>query len=175
MHYRRTNIPGMCYFFTVNLAERKRTLLIDEISKLKAAFYKVKHKNPFQIDAIVVLPDHLHMIMTLPVGDSNYSQRLNLIKGNFSRQIASKEKISLSRRKKRERGIWQRRFWEHLIRNEDDYERHINYIHYNPVKHGYVKIPADWRYSSIHRYIAKGILSPNWASEEDFFDSGFGE
>ena len=97
------------------------------------------------------------MVMTLPENDGNYSQRWNLIKGSFSRQIEHFERVSVARQNKRERGIWQRRFWEHLIRNELDYSRHINYIHYNPVKHGYVSNPTEWKYSSIHRYIKAGI------------------
>jgi putative transposase len=175
MNYRRTIIPNATYFFTVNLAERKKSLLIDRIEQLRMAFKVVKLRHPFFIDAMIVLPDHLHMIMTLPVGDANYSQRLNLIKGNFSRSFEAFEKISINRKKKRERGIWQRRFWEHLIRNEEDYQKHVNYIHYNPVKHGYVKNPSDWQYSSIHQYIASGTLTSNWAIEPNYEEAEFGE
>jgi putative transposase len=175
MYYRRIFIPNTTYFFTENLAERKRKLLIEQVDLLRSAFKIVKARHPFTIDAIIILPNHLHMIMTLPEGDSNYSQRLNLIKGSFSRSIDNSENISDSRKKKRERGIWQRRFWEHIIRDERDYENHINYIHYNPVKHGYVKKPVDWLYSSIHRYIAQGILTPDWATEPNFLEMKFGE
>ncbi|PNT85618.1 REP-associated tyrosine transposase [Coxiella burnetii] len=114
------------------------------IDQLRLSFSQVKLNHPFKIEAIVILPDHLHMIMTLPENDAKYSQRWNLIKGYFSRSIEKNERISMSRKSKRERGIWQRRFWEHLIRNEDVFEKHVNYIHYNPVKHGCVENPMDW-------------------------------
>jgi len=134
MRYRRFKHPGGCYFFTVNLLDRKRTYLTEYIDQLRKAFSKVKIAHSFEIDAIVILPDHLHAMLTLPLGDAEYSQRWNLIKGCFSRGIGRIEEISSSRQNKRERGIWQRRFWEHMIRDDRDYERHINYIHYNPVK-----------------------------------------
>lgn len=175
MQYRRTLVCGATYFFTINLQNRKNTLLTEHIHCLRSAFRKVQQKYPFFVDAIVILPDHLHMIMTLPTEDLSYSIRLSLIKANFSRQINIDETISASRQKKRERGIWQRRFWEHLIRDTTDYEHHINYIHYNPVKHGYVKNPSDWLYSSIHRYIRVGILNKKWGITDDFEDSFFGE
>jgi putative transposase len=111
---------------------------------------------------MVVLPDHLHAIFTLPLSDNDYSTRWALIKTGFSRQIPKTERINKSRKSKGERGIWQRRFWEHLIRDELDYENHVNYIHYNPVKHNYVDHSVDWPYSTIHRYISKGILKPDW-------------
>lgn len=113
--------------------------------------------------------------MTLPEGDSNYSTRISLIKSNFSRQIDRTETISKYRVNKRERGIWQRRYWEHMIQDTKDYEHHINYIHYNPVKHGYVLNPAEWRFSSIHRFIKHEILSKNGACHDDFNLSKFGE
>ena len=162
-HYRRVLVAGATYFFTLNLQNRKSNLLTHNINALRASFKKVQHAHPFHIDAIVVLPDHCHVIMTLPIADADYSKRLSLIKGSFSRQIEVYEPVSISRQKKRERGIWQRRFWEHLIHDAIDYEYHINYIHYNPVKHGYVKNPLYWQYSSIHRCVRKGILGQNWA------------
>jgi putative transposase len=161
--YKRSIAAEATYFFTLNLQNRKSTLLIDHIDKIRFSFKKVQRNHPFTIDAIVILPDHLHFMMTLPKGDSDFSKRLNLIKGTFSRQIVPSESISLSRKKKRERGIWQRRFWEHLIRDDKDYEQHINYIHYNPVKHRYVSCPTQWPYSSIHRFIQKDVLPSNWA------------
>jgi len=130
---------------------------------------------PFEIDGIVVLPDHLHMIMQLPKDDSNYSLRWNMIKGIFSKQILANEKITSARKNKRERGIWQRRFWEHLIRDQRDYEEHINYIHYNPVKHGYVSSPKEWKYSSIHRYIRDKIIAENWTCAIEPTSDTFGE
>lgn len=165
MHYIRAQNAGATYFFTLNLRDRKSQLLTQEINKLRMAFRRVQHRYPFKIDAVVILPDHIHMLMTLPENDSNYSLRLNLIKGYFSKQIARIEPISVSRKNKRERGIWQRRFWEHFIRDEADYLHHVNYIHYNPVKHGYVLKPTGWRYSSIHRFIKLGVLPDNWACD----------
>ena len=143
MQYRRANIPGGTYFFTVNLAERNKKLLTEEIKLLRTSMNKVKHSHPFRLDAMVVLPDHLHAIWTLPPDDRDYSTRWMLIKSNFSRGLIKQERINQSRKTRGERGIWQRRYWEHLIRDERDLNRHIDYIHYNPVKHGYVKCAAD--------------------------------
>ncbi|TAL65365.1 MAG: transposase, partial [Legionella sp.] len=131
--------------------------------------------HPFDIDGIVILHDHFHMLITLPENDGNYSLRLRLIKGYFSREIYNHEYINFIRKKKNERGIWQRRFWEHAIRDENDYERHLNYIHYNPVKHGYVKNASDWPYSSIHRAINQGLYPKNWGYKDDFSLGVFGE
>lgn len=158
MRYRRSHIPGTTYFFTLNLQNRKSSLLISHIDKLRFAFKKVHANHPFKIDAVVILPEHFHIMMSLPLNDANFSKRLSLIKSSFSRQIISYEFISHSRKKKRERGIWQRRFWEHLIRDDADYEHHLNYIHYNPVKHGLVSNPTEWPYSSIHRFIKLGSV-----------------
>ncbi len=168
MRYRRADVPGATYFFTVNLAERRKTLLVDHVDVLREATKKVKQNHTFKIDAIVILPDHLHAIWTLPESDADFSKRWNLIKGSFSRTLAKAERISTSRKNKGERGIWQRRFWEHLIRDENDFERHVDYIHYNPVKHGYVNKPTDWKHSSVHRFIEKKLISPCWAGcDED--------
>ena len=175
MRYRRTMVPKATYFFTVNLQNRKSNLLIKRIDALKFAFRKVQQNHPFYIDAIVIMPDHWHMIMTLPEDDMAYPTRLSLIKSTFSRQIESYEIISQSRKNKRERGIWQRRYWEHIIQDAKDYEHHVNYIHFNPVKHGYVLNPSDWKYSSIHRFIHNGILTKSWVCNEDFNVLKFGE
>ncbi len=176
MQYRRTDIAGGTYFFTVNLAERKRTLLIDHVNVLRKVLKQVKQKHPFSIDAIIVLPDHLHMLWTLPKDDCDYPTRLMLIKAGFSRQIEKGELINASRYSKGERGIWQRRYWEHLIRDEQDYMNHVNYIHYNPVKHGYVEQASAWKYSSIHRYIEAGALEQDWGGGRSLPESdGFGE
>jgi putative transposase len=112
---------------------------------------------------MVILPDHLHTIWTLPDGDHDFSQRWRQIKSAFSREIAKEERISQSRLRKQERGIWQRRFWEHVIRDEEDFNRHVDYIHINPVKHGYIQKVADWPYSSFHQYVRLGILPVDWA------------
>lgn len=174
MRYRRADVTGGSYFFTVNLAERQKQLLVDYADELRDAFKTVKQRHPFEIDAMVVLPDHLHAIWTLPENDADFSTRWGLIKAAFSRSIKPGERISTSRQTKGERGIWQRRFWEHLIQNEEDFERHVDYIHYNPVKHGYVKTPVEWKWSSVHRYIKDGILTKDWATANDV-DGQFGE
>ena len=175
MHYRRMDAAGGTFFFTVNLANRSSRLLTNHIDLLRTSVRKVQHAHPFKIVAMVVLPDHLHATWALPSGDSNYPLRWALIKAGFSRLLEPIECISESRRRKRERGIWQRRYWEHQIRNDADLVRHVNYIHINPVKHGHVKSPVDWPYSSIHRYIGRGVLPANWAAGLCPSESGFGE
>lgn len=162
-NYRRYRIKGGCYFFTVTLAERRGRLLTEHIQALRTAFRVAKTAHPFTMEAIVVLPDHLHCIWTLPEGDDDFSMRWRQIKAAFSRQLPKTERRSKSRLKKGERGIWQRRFWEHVIRGEDDYRRHVDYIHYNPVKHSYVKTVADWPHSSFHRYVKLGMYPGDWA------------
>lgn len=162
MRYRRANVKGGTYFFTVNLAQRHLHLLLDHVDILRSAVKTVKQRHPFHIDAFVVLPDHLHAIWTLSADDADFATRWMLIKAGFSRHIIKSECRNASRISKGERGIWQRRYWEHLIRDDDDFERHIDYIHYNPVKHGYVNRAAEWPYSSIHRYIKAGIIASDW-------------
>jgi putative transposase len=152
MKYRRVRIEGGCYFFTVALADRKSDLLVANIDALRAAVRAVKASHSFTIDAMVVLPDHIHALWTLPQGDDNYSMRWMLIKRHFSMSLPKTENIKMTRLNKRERGIWQRRFWEHTIRDERDFYNHIEYIHHNPVKHGYVSNSQDWPYSSIHQF-----------------------
>lgn len=166
MRYRRANAAGGTYFFTVNLADRSRRLLIERIDDLRASVRLVKQRHPFSIVAWVVMPDHLHAIWTLPVGDNDFSMRWALIKAGFSRRIESGEPIQAARRAKGERGIWQRRFWEHQLRDDEDLRRHIDYVHYNPVKHGHATQASDWPYSSIHRYIRTDDLPRNWAAPE---------
>ena len=167
-NYRRPGIKGSTYFFTVNLAVRhNNSLLVDNIEGLRDVFRKVKYKHPFKIDAIVVLPEHLHCIWTLPSGDARFDIRWGKIKSGFSRLIPAGEKRSASRLKRGERGIWQRRYWEHLIRDETDLRHHINYIHWNPVKHGWVKRVKDWPYSSFHDYVKRGIYPADWAAESE--------
>ena len=176
MHYRRSNIKGASYFFTVNLAQRRSRLLVEQIDSLRHVMNEVKHRHPFRLEAMVVLPEHLHALWTLPEGDRDFITRWSLIKAGFSRRIYTAEPRSQSRQMKGERGIWQRRYWEHLIRDENDYRRHIEYIHYNPVKHGYVDCASDWPYSTIHKYIAEGLVESDWASgAADSDDTGFGE
>jgi putative transposase len=149
--YHRYFIKGGCYFFTVNLHDRTQRLLTENIELLREAFSVVKQQHPFIINAIVIMPEHLHCIWTLPENDDNYSLRWRKIKCHFSYHLPHNETVSKSRRDKRERGIWQRRFWEHVIRSEKDFNRHVDYIHYNPVKHGYCLDVVDWPFSSYHR------------------------
>jgi len=166
--YRRPRIPGATWFFTVNLAQRRdNRLLVDHIERLRNAIRSVKTSHPFTIDAIVVLPDHLHCIWTLPEGDSGYAKRWALIKAGFSRATGHGERRSESRMKRGERGIWQRRFWEHMIRDELDFRRHVDYIHWNPVKHGWSRRVADWPHSSFHSYVRRGVYAEDWAGHPD--------
>ena len=160
--YRRYRLKGGCYFFTVALAERRSRLLTEYIQGLRAAFREVTQAHPFTMEAVVILPDHLHCIWTLPAGDDDFSTRWRQIKAAFSRQLPNTERRSKSRVQKGERGIWQRRFWEHAIRDEVDYQRHVDYLHYNPVKHGYVTQVADWPHSSFRRFERLGVYPRDW-------------
>ena len=173
-NYRRAFVPGGCWFFTVNLLERRKTLLVDHIDALRAVVAKTRERYPFVIDAVVVLPDHIHAVWTLPPGDADFSLRWRLIKQRFARELPKHERISAVRRARHERGIWQRRFWEHLIRDEVDYARHVEYCYINPVKHGLVSRVRDWPHSSFHRDVRAGIIPQDWAGDVE--QSGaFGE
>jgi len=165
--YIRAFVPGGTFFFTVTLLERRRKLLTEHIDNLRASFMAVRQCRPFTAEAMVLLPDYLHCIWTLPIGDADFSTRWHDIKARFAAKIPGGEKLSVRRLQKGERGIWQRRFWEHVIRDERDYERHVDYIHYNPVKHGQVTKVADWPYSSFHRYVRCGIYNLEWAADDD--------
>jgi len=172
MQYRHVKINGGTYFFTVITHQRRRILCeLDNIALLRETFRHVMANHPFTIDAIVILPDHLHCIWTLPENEHDFSKRWRLIKSEFSRRCHAKYKQipSLSRKRKNEQTIWQRRFWEHYIRDEKDFIQHINYIHYNPIKHGFVKSPKDWEYSSFYRYVKNGLLTPNWGENEALY------
>ncbi len=155
--YRRNRIPGGTYFFTVNLLERSLSLLTDHVETLRAAVRQTRSRHPFHIDAWVVLPDHLHCVWTLPRGDANYSARWKAIKIAFTKSLPATERLTPIRRARGERGIWQRRFWEHTLRDDRDYSAHLDYVHYNPVKHGLVKRVSEWPYSSFHRCVKAGI------------------
>ena len=161
--YLRHRVAGGTYFFTVNLAERRSAMLVEDIDALRAAFVATRRARPFKLDAIVVLPEHLHCLWTLPVGDDDFPVRWAQIKAGFSRHVACDEYRRRSRIRKRERGVWQRRYWEHLIRDEDDLHRHLDYVHFNPVKHGHVGLAADWPHSSFLRYVARGVYPMDWA------------
>jgi putative transposase len=161
-NYRRNRVPGGTYFFTVTLLDRESALLATEIEALRAAVRQVKASAPFHIDAWVVLPDHMHAIWTLPAGDSDFSSRWKAIKTRFSKQMPPAERRSPARVVRGERGIWQRRFWEHTIRDDRDYAIHMDYTHFNPVKHGLVASVADWPFSSFRSCVARGIYPETW-------------
>lgn len=165
VNYRRAYIPGSTWFFTVNLLQRHQNdLLIRRIDLLRDTVRAVRARYPFQIDAWVVLPEHMHAIWTLPSGEADFSIRWRLIKSGFSRGLAKTEYRSKVRIAANERGIWQRHFWEHAIRDELDFERHVDYLHFNPVKHGYVAQVRDWPYSSFHLFVKKGIYPDSWGN-----------
>ena len=196
--YLRPKIPGATVFFTVVLARRGERMLVDEIDLLREAVRVTHARRPFHIDAWVVLPDHMHCVWTLPEADADYSQRWGTIKARFSRDVGRKmvgwkptlhetgrvgfeptivqqmrEARSPSKRAKKEAGIWQRRFWEHHIRDEADYAAHVRYCWINPVKHGFVSRAVEWPYSSIHRDIRTGLVEADWSGEAP--DGRFGE
>ncbi len=173
-NYRRAQVPGATYFFTINLADRSSGLLLREIDALRTAFARVVNEMPFETNAMVVLPDHLHAVWTLPKGDSNYSERVRRLKAYFSAQIAMHEAVKTSLARKGERGIWQRRFWEHMIRDETDYAKHLDYVHINPLKHGVVTQVRDWPHSTFHRYVKHGDLTRDWGGTRDT-EGDFGE
>ncbi len=160
--YRRNRVPGGSYFFTVNLLDRTSDLLTVNIDALRNAVRATHQRAPFQIDAWVVLPDHMHAIWTLPSGDDNFSDRWRAIKKSFSKSVPATEPRSLVRQQNAERGIWQRRFWEHTIRDDADFANHMDYVHFNPVKHGYVDHPTGWPYSSFRRAVANGFYPADW-------------
>lgn len=166
-NYRRYRVPGGTYFFTVNLLERDKSLLVDHIDNLRLAIRKVKQKRPFHIDAWVVLPDHMHCIWTLPANDADYPGRWREIKKTFSKAIPRTEYRSQRRQNRNERGIWQHRYWEHAIRDEDDYQRHMDYLHYNPVKHGLVNSVRDWPFSTFQHWVNQGIYAEDWGEDAD--------
>ena len=167
MRYRRATLAGATYFFTVNLADRRADHLTRHSDLLRDVIHRVKMAHPFHIDAMVVLPDHIHTMWTLPEDDADYPMRWSLIKAGFSRGLATTERINDSRQSKRERGVWPRRYWEHLIRDDRDYATHVDYMHINPVKHEYVIRAVDWPHSSIHQYIERGWLAADWAVAPD--------
>jgi putative transposase len=163
-NYRRASTPGATWFFTVNLRKRKdNDLLVREIATLRRCVAKERAARPFKINAWVVLPEHMHWIWTLPAGDADFATRWRRIKVEFSKRQGKTEKTPQRKLRRGERGIWQRRYWEHQIRDEDDYRRHVDYIHYNPVKHGHAQRAADRPHSSFRHYVDRGAYSEDWA------------
>lgn len=169
--YRRIKTKGGTYFFTVNTHLRRPILTTESFRQaLRDGINRARQTLPFKIEAWVLLPDHLHAIWTLPMNDHNYSSRWAIIKRQVSKncpaQFDSSAQISNSRLKRQESGIWQRRYWEHQIRDDLDFERHMDYLHLNPVKHGYVRKVIDWQFSSFHRLVAQGVYPSHWGAEE---------
>ena len=180
--YRRIKTAGGTYFFTL-VTHLRRPILTNEIVRLalRQGIQRARQTLPFQIDAWVLLPDHLHAIWTLPPEDDNYAARWAIIKRQVStlcgKQFNELEELSNSKRKRQESGIWQRRYWEHQIRDELDFKRHMDYLHWNPVKHGHVLNAADWPFSSFHRLVTQEIYPPDWGGTaiEEANDTNFGE
>jgi putative transposase len=179
--YRRVNTEGASYFFTL-VTYRRQPLLCDEKIRraLRHAIEAVRAKRPFKIDAWVLLPDHLHCIWSLPPGDTDYATRWNMIKRSVSLACGTDyrrpEWINASKRKHRESTLWQRRFWEHRIRDDRDFSLHMDYIHYNPVKHGLCERAVDWPYSTFHQHVRDGVYTTDWGGvENDTTAEGFGE
>ncbi|MBI2381362.1 MAG: transposase [Gammaproteobacteria bacterium] len=172
MYYRRARIPGASYLFTV-VTEGRRPLLAaeDNVELLREAFRAVRAAHPFVLDAVVVLPDHLHCIWTLPPGDADFGRRWRLIKAKFSKGLAPvlRPVPNEARSAKRKQAVWQHRYWEHVLRDETDFRRHVDYIHYNPVKHGLTSSPAGWPYSSFRRHVEAGVYPADWG--RDFVES----
>ena len=173
--YRRAKIQGGSFFFTVTLADRSSDLLVRHIDHLRHVYTSVQHRYPFETIAICVLPEHLHAVWSLPDGDANFSLRWSLIKSGFSRGLAGDGQRSASKIAERDKGIWQRRYWEHAIRNDADLARHVDYIHFNPVKHGHVPRVCDWPHSSFHRYVTRGLLPQDCGGDVREITGTFGE
>lgn len=180
--YRRSNIKGGTYFFTVVTYRRRPVLCSTAIrTALRMAIRSVRRDAPFHIDAWVLLPDHLHCIWTLPLGDSDYAKRWAMIKRVVTKQckaVLHEEALLTQAKQRRNEGtLWQRRYWEHLIRDEADYARHVDYIHWNPVKHGLVDAVSDWPYSTFHRFVRQGLCPPDWGggAAPKLDDKSFGE
>jgi putative transposase len=168
MQYRRSNATGATFFFTVVTHLRKKILCLDNNPALiNDAFQHIAGQHPFINHAFVLLPEHLHCIWTLPDDDRDFSMRWRLIKRYFTKHCTRpyKQSNSTSRGTKGEHGIWQRRFWEHQIRDDDDFSKHVEYIHYNPVKHGLAQAPSKWPHSSFHRYVREGMVESDWGAD----------
>jgi REP-associated tyrosine transposase len=173
--YLRARCPGAVYFFTVNLAQRRgNDLLVRHVDLLREVFREIRAHHPFIIEAICILPDHLHCLWRLPKEDDDFSTRWRLIKAAFSRGLPREERISRSRARKGERGIWQRRYWEHVIRDERDFVGHMDYVHYNPVKHGHVARAWDWSFSSFRRLVDEGVYERDWAANREVRNAEWG-
>jgi putative transposase len=179
-NYRRAHVPGGSFFFTL-VTNRRARLFTQPRGRhlLGSMFRRCLLRWPFTINALVLLPEHLHAIWSLPPGDDDYPKRWGWIKKEFTKEWlhvgGAEERVSDARRRERRRGVWQPRYWEHTLEDEDDFERHFDYIHYNPVKHGHVKCPRDWPWSSFHRWVARGVYSEHWACSQGGFLMDFSD
>ncbi len=174
--YRRSRVANATYFLTATLRDRRASWLVDRIDDLRDAFRETRVQRPFSTVAIVVMPEHFHWLCRLPDEDADFSSRMRMIKRGFTLRLLQAG-TPLEKDGRGEYRLWQRRFWEHTIRDEDDLERHLDYIHYNPIKHGLVRSVKDWPHSSFHRYVEQGLLDLDWGGELDDRDSAvsFGE
>ena len=163
VHYRRAKTPGACYFLTLTLRDQSSDLLVRHRAQLDDALRLAYQQKPYRLPAMVLLPDHLHMLMQLPDGDADFSARVRLLKANFVNALRAQDVQDVRLNAKGEANIWQRRFWEHLIRDQRDFAAHVDYIHINPLKHGLVERVGDWPFSSFHRYVRHGLLPADWA------------
>jgi putative transposase len=170
-HYRR-NYEGDHFFFTV-VTEARRSLFLSEGTRnlLTEAMRKTREEHPWENVAMVLLPDHLHLLWRLRPDDTDYSLRIGSFKRRFTRAFlkagGQESPVSSARRRQRYRGVWQRKFWEHTIRDARDFHMHLDYIHMNPVKHGLVERPGDWPWSSFHRYVRMGWYEDDWCGRVD--------
>lgn len=178
--YLRNRVPGGTYFLTL-VTHQRRAILTSELGRrcLRQSIRRIRRRRPFDVVAIVLLPDHWHAILQLPRSDDDYSTRVSQIKASFTRRFLAHSgvegKTSASRQRKRERAVWQRRFYEHTIQDEEDLKRCADYVHYNPVKHGYVPRVADWPWSSFHRFVRLGEYPPEWGRVSWLCEIEFGE
>jgi REP-associated tyrosine transposase len=174
MRYRRAFVPGASFFFTV-VTEGRRPVLgaAEAVEVLREAFQRVKRLRPFELDAVVILPDHLHCVWTLPQGDADFATRWRLIKTWFTKHCEPtlRGDASPARLCKAGQAVWQHRYWEHCLRDEADFAAHVDYVHFNPVKHGYVGAVREWPYSSFARYVDRGVYPPDWGGADMDFDA----
>jgi putative transposase len=173
--YVRAKIAGGTFFFTVAIADRSDSLLLREVDRFRRIYRSVSERRPFETIAMCILPDHLHAIWSMPENDSDFSLRWNLIKSGFSRGLSAAPSRSVRHIEKRKKGLWQRRYWEHAIRDATDLECHVDYIHFNPVKHGLVTRVRDWPHSTFHQYVARGDLPDDWGGDMREIGGAFGE
>lgn len=182
-NYRRASVGGATYFFTVKTHCNRPWLMLPDVRyALRQAIRQTRASFPFNIDAWVLLPEHMHCIWRLPEGDANFSARWSCIKRSVSQACRDRfarisSQRNASRRDRGESIVWQRRFWEHVITDVEDFQRHVDYVHWNPVKHGHVKTVVDWPYSTFHQFVARGIYPSDWGgrSDKSCTDEDFGE